>query len=101
MSGTAWDLVPSSIEWRGPESTKVILDEDGVQLRFTNGGLEEPDLDRLLAVVDAAKLAKANGSTPTPRTPTREERRDMTADYRRHAVVAAAIRALKSEDDPF
>ena len=99
MSGTAWDLVPSLIEWRGPESTKVILDEDGVQLRFVTGGLEEPALDRLLEIVKAAKTAKAESCVDTPRTATREERHNMSTDYRSRNAIQAAIRSLKSFDD--
>ena len=55
-------IIPVRIIWTGPESTEVHLDEDGVMLRFGKGGLEESDVDRLLAIIAVAKAAKASGS---------------------------------------
>lgn len=67
------DLTPRFIEWQGPEGFTVRLDEDGVMLRAPKGGLEEPDLNRLLDIIAEAKRARDAQSSPTPRPPTRDQ----------------------------
>lgn len=91
----ARDLVPVQIIWQGPESTRVVLDEDGVNLRFANGGgLEECDVDRLLAIIREAKLTKRVGTSGTPAPPSRQEARaGYSRDTAKH-VLAIATRAV-------
>ena len=91
----ARDLIPVRIEWNGPESTRVVLDEDGVSLRFaSSGGLEEYDLDRLFAIVQRAKNANRAGSVNTPTPPSSiEVHAGFSRDTAKH-VLAIAKRAV-------
>ena len=99
------DITPRRIEWQAPEGFKVILDEDGVQLRAPNGGLEEPDLNRLLEIIAEAKRARDAQSSPIPLPPTLEERRYYPAAYtarRVQRVISDAINAeFNTTDVPF
>ena len=90
------DITPRRIEWQGPEGFTVILDEDGVQLRAPKGGLEEPDLNRLLDVIAEAKRARDAQSAPAPLPPTREQRAyypDAYTARRVHRVISDALNA--------
>ena len=99
------DITPRRIEWQGPECFTVILDEDGVQLRAPKGGLEEPDLNRLLDVIAEAKRARDAQSAPTPLPPTPEQRRYYPEAYHANRAKRAVSRAIDAEfndtDQPF
>lgn len=99
------DITPRRIEWQGPEGFAVILDEDGVHLRAPKGGLEEPDLNRLLDVIAEAKRARDAQSAPIPLPPTREQRAYYPSDYAAHRVQRAISNAINAEfgntDQPF
>ena len=99
------DITPRRIEWQGPEGFTVILDEDGVQLRAPKGGLEEPNLNRLLDVIAEAKRARDAQSAPIPLPPTREQRAYYPSDYTAHRVQRAISDAINAEfndtDQPF
>ena len=83
------NLTPRFIEWQGPEGFTVRLDEDGVMLRAPKGGLEEPDLNRLLDIIAEAKRTRDAQSSPTPQPPTREQLRwDPEAYHVRRAKRA-------------
>ena len=97
------DITPRRIEWQGPEGFTVILDEDGVMLRAPKGGLEEPDLNRLLAIIAEAKSARDAGCAPIPLPPTREQRRYYPQAYHANRAKRAVVDALDAEftDVPF
>ena len=97
------DITPRRIEWQGPEGFTVILDEDGVMLRAPNGGLEEPDLDRLLAIIAEAKRARDAGGAPIPRPPSPQQRRYYPEAYHANRAKRAVVGALDAEftDAPF
>ena len=99
------DITPRRIEWQGPEGFTVILDEDGVQLRAPKGGLEEPDLNRLLDIISEAKRARDARSAPIPLPPAREQRRYYPEAYHANRAKRAASRAIDAEfndtDQPF
>ena len=97
------DITPRRIEWQGPEGFTVILDEDGVMLRAPNGGLEEPDLDRLLAIIAEAKRARDAGGAPIPLPPSHEQRRYYPLAYHANRAKRAVVDALDAEftDAPF
>ena len=59
---------PRQIVWGGPSGHRVILDEDGVTLH-PGGLLEEPEINRLLAVIAEAKRCRDMGTAPTPIVP--------------------------------
>jgi hypothetical protein len=92
---TPYQLLPIRIEWAGPEGTRVLLDEDGVQLRFANGGLEECDVDRLLEVIAVAKATKQARTSETPRPPTKDEQAALP-DWRGRRIAHDAIKAIKA-----
>jgi len=102
-------FTPYRIEWQGPEGSRVVLDEDGVQVRWPRaGGIEERDVDRLLEVVAEAKRCKAAKAVPAPEVPAHGDwRRYATPSYRAKRlteVTAAAIRdelGLDADDQPF
>ena len=58
---------PRQIVWGGPNGHHVILD-DGVTLR-PGGLLEEPEINRLLAVIAEAKRCRDTGTAPVPTVP--------------------------------
>ena len=93
------DITPRRIEWQGPEGFTVLLDEDGVQLRAPKGGLEEPDLDRLLDVIAEAKRARDAQSAPIPLPPTREQCAYYPA-YTARRVRRVISDALNAEFNP-
>ena len=98
------DITPRRIEWQGPEGFTVILDEDGVQLRAPKGGLEEPDLNRLLEIIAEAKRARDAQSSPIPLPPALEQRRYYPEAYHANRAKRAASRAIDAEfntDVPF
>ena len=100
------DITPRRIEWQGPEGFTVLLDEDGVMLRTPKGGgLEEPDLNRLLDVIAEAKRVRDAQSAPIPLPPTREQRAYYPSDYAAHRVQRAISNAINAEfgntDQPF
>ena len=99
------DITPRRIEWQGPEGFTVILDEDGVMLRAPKGGLEEPDLNRLLDVIAEAKRARDAQSAPIPLPPTPEQRAYYPSAYAAHRVQRAISDAINAEfndtDQPF
>ena len=98
------DITPRRIEWQAPEGFTVILDEDGVQLRAPKGGLEEPDLNRLLDIIAEAKRARDAQSSPIPLPPTLEQRRYYPEAYHANRAKRAASRAIDAEftaDVPF
>ena len=99
------DITPRRIEWQGPEGFTVILDEDGVMLRAPKGGLEEPDLNRLLDVIAEAKRARDAQSAPIPLPPTREQRAYYPSSYAARRVQRAISDAINAEfndtDQPF
>lgn len=92
-------ITPRRIEWQGPESFTVILDEDGVQLHG-KGGLEEPDLNRLLDVIAEAKRARDAQSSPIPLPPTREQRAYYPPAYTARRVQRVISDALNAEFNP-
>ena len=94
------DITPRRIEWQGPEGFTVILDEDGVQLRAPKGGLEEPDLNRLLEIIAEAKRARDAQSSPIPLPPALEQRRYYPGSYTAHRVQRALTRAIEDEFNP-
>ena len=97
------DITPRRIEWQAPEGFTVILDEDGVQLRAPKGGLEEPDLNRLLDIIAEAKRARDAQSSPIPLPPTLEQRRYYPEAYHANRAKRAVVDALDAEftDVPF
>ena len=99
------DITPRRIEWQGPEGFTVLLDEDGVQLRAPKGGLEEPDLNRLLDIIAEAKRARDAQSAPIPLPPTREQRAYYPSAYTAHRVQRVISDAINAEfnntDQPF
>ena len=92
------DITPRRIEWQGPEGFAVVLDEDGVRLRAPKGGLEEPDLNRLLDIIAEAKRARDARSAPIPLPPTHEQRRYYPEAY--HAARAKRV-VNRAIDDEF
>ena len=94
------DITPLRIESQAPEGFTVILDEDGVQLRAPKGGLEEPDLNRLLDVIAEAKRARDAQSAPTPLPPTPEQRRYYPEAYHANRAKRAVSRAIDAEFNP-
>ena len=94
------DITPRRIEWQGPEGFTVILDEDGVRLSAPKGGLEEPDLNRLLDIIAEAKRSRDAQSSPTPQPPTREQRGYYPSSYAAHRVQRALTRAIEDEFNP-
>ena len=97
------DITPRRIEWQGPEGFTVILDEDGVMLRAPKGGLEEPDLNRLLTIIAEAKRARDAGCAPIPLPPSHEHRRYYPQSYHASRAKRAVVNALDAEftDAPF
>lgn len=98
------NLTPRFIEWQGPEGFTVRLDEDGVNLRTPKGGLEEPDLNRLLEIIAEAKRARDAQSSPIPLPPALEHRRYYPEAYHANRAKRAASRAIDAEfntDVPF
>lgn len=91
------DITPRRIEWQGPEGFTVILDEDGVQLHAPKGGLEEPDLNRLLEIIAEAKRARDAQSSPIPLPPALEQRRYYPEAYHANRAKRAASRAIDAE----
>ena len=91
------ELTPRFIEWQGPEGFTVRLDEDGVMLRAPKGGLEEPDLNRLLDIIAEAKRARDAQSSPTPMPPTREQRAYYPSAYTAHRVQRAISDAINAK----
>lgn len=91
------DITPRRIEWQGPEGFTVVLDEDGVHLLAPKGGLEEPDLNRLLDIIAEAKRARDAQSAPIPLPPTREQRRYYPEAYRADRAKRVVNRALDDE----
>lgn len=89
-------FTPYRIEWQGPEGTRVVLDEDGVTVRWPSrpGAIEECDVDRLLEVIAEAKRCKAAKGAPAPAVPDRNDwRRGNIREYQaKRIVTAAAIR---------
>ena len=98
------DITPRRIEWQAPGDFTVILDEDGVHLSAPKGGLEEPDLDRLLGIIVEAKRARDAQSSPIPLPPALEQRRYYPEAYHANRAKRAASRAIDAEfntDVPF
>jgi len=94
------NITPRRIEWQGPEGFTVILDEDGVQLRAPKGGLEEGDLNRLLAIIAEAKRARDAQSSPIPMPPPPEQRRFYSDAYHANRARRAVMAALDAEFNP-
>ena len=51
---TIFPILPDRVEWRGPGGYVIVLDEDGVNLHPGTSALKAVELDRLLAIIDAA-----------------------------------------------
>ena len=94
------DITPRFIEWQGPEGFTVRLDEDGVHLSSPKGGLEEPDLNRLLDIIAEAKRARDAQSSPIPQPPTREQRSYYPSSYTASRAKYVVARALDEEFNP-
>ena len=93
------DITPRRIEWQAPEGFTVILDEDGVHLSAPKGGLEEPDLDRLLGIIAEAKRARDAQSSPIPLPPTRDQIRYYPDSYTARRVRRVISNAINAEFD--
>lgn len=93
------DLTPRRIEWQGPEGFTVVLDEDGVMLRAPKGGLEEPDLNRLLEIIAEAKRVRDTKVSPTPAPPTGAQRSYYPHSYIAARAKRAASAAIDAEFD--
>lgn len=94
------DITPRRIEWQGPEGFTVILDEDGVRLSAPKGGLEEPDLNRLLDIIAEAKRSRDAQSSPIPLPPTHEQYRYYPEAYHANRAKRAISRAIDAEFNP-
>ena len=88
-------ILPDRVEWRSPGGYVIVLDEDGVNLRPGTSTLEAAELDRLLAIIDAARTAQRLGAVSTPRVPEREPWAQLRLDHLAHDVV----RAVEQEFD--
>lgn len=91
---TAAPILPDRVEWRSPGGYVIVLDEDGVNLRPGTTALEAVELDRLLAVIDAARAAQRLGAVSTPQVPEREPWARRRLDKLAHDVVRAVEREL-------
>ena len=91
---TAAPILPDRVEWRSPGGYVIVLDEDGVNLRPGTSTLEAAELDRLLAVIDAARTAQRLGAVSTPRVPGREPWAQLRLDHLAHDVVRAVEKEL-------
>lgn len=91
---TTAPILPDRVEWRGPRGYVIVLDEDGVNLRPGKTPLEAVELDRLLAVIDAARTAQRLGVVSTPRAPEREPWARLRLDSLAHDVVRAVEQEL-------
>ena len=89
---TTAPILPDRVEWRGPGGYVIVLDEDGVNLRPGKTALEAVELDRLLAIIDAARTAQRLGAVATPRAPGREP----WAQHRRDRLARDAVRAVRA-----
>lgn len=90
---------PLRIEWQAPEGIRVVLDEDGVQLRFPTNltGLEEGDLSRLLCVIEEAKQARTSGVSPIPTVPSKGEWAYASHQHRARYIAKRAAAAVLAE----
>ncbi len=85
-------LLPRRIDWRGPDGSTVVLDEDGVSVQVPSR-LEQADLERLLEIIAVAKEARAAGLTFVPRpTPTAPRSRSNHGQ----AAVLRAVRDVRA-----
>lgn len=89
---TAAPILPDRVEWRSPGGYVIVLDEDGVNLRPGTSTLEAAELDRLLAIIDAARTAQRLGAVSTPRAPGREP----WAQHRLDSLARDAVRAVRA-----
>jgi hypothetical protein len=85
---------PQRLEWAAPSGMIVRLDEDGIAITWrSGGGIEEPEIEALLAAIAAAREAKIGPLAPL--RPTREELRDGSYSDMRAGIVADTIRLLR------
>lgn len=98
---TPADIAPTRLEWVGPNGFHVFLDEDQVSLQPGSHGLEEPEIDRLLAIIASAKAARKFRVARTPRVPTPEDRRRFGDGYVAERVARKAAQAIREELNPF
>ena len=91
---TTAPILPDRVEWRGPGGYVIVLDEDGVNLHPSELALESAELDRLLAIIDAARTAQRLGAVATPRAPEREPWARHRLDILAHDVVRAVEKEL-------
>jgi len=91
---------PGKLEWPAPSGLTVRLDDDGVTITWNgSGGIEEPEIEKLLAVIAAARAAKAGPYAP--HRATREEIKDFGYQAQRERVAADLIRVIRAEVAPF
>ena len=90
-------MTPDYITFRGPQGWTVRIDEDGVNLHPSGTALEQPEVERLVAILNAAIAMRADGTVPIPAQPTPEEARQMYASARTQENARRAIRAIKAE----
>ena len=91
-------LLPRRIDWRGPEGSTVVLDEDGVGVQVPSR-LEQPDLERLLEIIAVAKEARAAGLTFAPRPPTADEISRYNWHEKQRQAAKAIIKAIAPDPD--
>ena len=62
-------MTPDYIIFRAPQGWTVRIDEDGVCLLPSDRALEKPEVERLVAILNAAIAMRADGTAPIPAPP--------------------------------
>ena len=92
---------PRRVEYAGPEGWTVWVDDDGVHLSApSRGGLEQPDVLRLIALYEAVRDQVAAGRIPAPKPPTPDEIKAMCSFDQRAYLARRAAEAVSEAINP-
>jgi len=95
------DIKPTTITFKGPERTAIVIDEDGPRLTVDGKSVMEwASLQKLVQIITAAGDAWQAGQVATPVPPSREEARRLYGDDREAYMARRAQRAIAKEFAP-
>lgn len=92
------DIKPTTVTFRGPERSAIVIDEDGPRLTVDGKSVMEwASLQKLVQIIAAAGEAWQAGQVATPVPPSREEARWLFGDDREAYMARRAQRAIAKE----
>ena len=92
------DIKPTTVTFRGPERSAIVIDEDGPRLVVDGKSVMEwAPLQQLVKIITAAGEAWQAGQVATPVPPSREEARWLYGDEREAYMAKRAQRAIAKE----